>query len=97
MASLTIRNLKDSTKSALRVRAAQGGRSMEDEVRRTLDASVETMGETVAVPGNLADAIAAIVDPLGGIILDIPPREPGREPPNFSGPEYDLRGPEYDR
>jgi hypothetical protein len=41
-------------------------------------------------PDNLADAIRAIVDPVGGIELDIPPRskEPSRPPPDFSGPEY---------
>lgn len=89
MASMTIRNLKDTTKAALRIQAARKGRSMEDEARRILDASVESPQDVIAAPGNLADAIAAIVDPLGGIELDIPPRGPGREPPDFSGPEYE--------
>lgn len=36
MAALTIRNVDDSTKTALRVRAAQHGVSMEEEARRIL-------------------------------------------------------------
>jgi hypothetical protein len=35
------------------------------------------------VPGNLADAIRAIVEPLGGIELEPFPRQPVREPPTF--------------
>jgi hypothetical protein len=35
------------------------------------------------VPGNLADAIRAIVDPVGGIELDLPERGGYREPPRF--------------
>jgi hypothetical protein len=35
------------------------------------------------VPDNVADAIAAIVDPIGGIELDLPPRSRTREPPRF--------------
>ncbi|WP_428978620.1 hypothetical protein [Chenggangzhangella methanolivorans] len=62
---------------------------MEDEARRVLDASVEKVSDE-PLPGNLADAIASIFDPLGGVNLDIPPREPMREPPDFSGPEHDL-------
>ncbi len=36
MASLTIRQLDDDTKTRLRLRAAQNGRSMEDEARTIL-------------------------------------------------------------
>ena len=36
MASLTIRNLEDDLKLRLRIRAAQHGRSMEEEVRDIL-------------------------------------------------------------
>jgi hypothetical protein len=42
---------------------------------------------------NLYDAIRRYFEPFGGFDLDIPPREPMREPPDFSGPEYDLDGP----
>ncbi len=36
MATLTIRNLDDRTHRALRIRAAENGRSVEEEVRRIL-------------------------------------------------------------
>jgi phosphopantothenoylcysteine decarboxylase/phosphopantothenate--cysteine ligase len=42
MASLTIRNLDDTTKQLLRERAARNGRSMEEEVRHLLRESTDT-------------------------------------------------------
>ena len=36
MASITIRNLDESVKARLRIRAAQHGRSMEEEARHIL-------------------------------------------------------------
>ena len=64
---------------------------MEEEARRILKSTLAA--ESATRHDNLADAIAAIFDPLGGVNLDIPPREPMREPPDFSSPEYDA----YDR
>ena len=32
---------------------------------------------------NLAEAIRSRFEPLGGVELEIPPREMGREPPDF--------------
>lgn len=79
MASITIRNLQDDVKRRLRIRAAEHGRSMEEEAREILR---EVVGE--AKPAhNLAAAIRARVAPLGGIALDLPPREPMRDPPAF--------------
>ena len=43
MASITIRNLDDGVKRRLRVRAAENGRSMEEEARDILR---RTVGET---------------------------------------------------
>lgn len=65
---------------------------MEEEVRQILR---QTLGGDNDAPryDNLADGIAAIFDPLGGVNLDLPERQPMREPPDFSGPEYDA----YDR
>lgn len=51
MASMTIRNLDDSLKQRLRLRAAAHGRSMEDEMRDILRTALST-GETSS--GNLA-------------------------------------------
>ncbi len=77
MASITIRNLDDSLKRRLRIRAAERGRSMEEEAREILRA---TVGES-APPRNLAAAIRSRVAASGGADLEIPPREPMREPP----------------
>lgn len=79
MASITIRNLDDEVKTKLRVRAATNGRSMEEEVRTILR---EVVGRE-SQPANLAQAIRARVVPLGGVELDLPAREPMREPPEF--------------
>lgn len=79
MASITIRNLDDGVKTRLRVRAANNGRSMEEEARNILREAVEREAE----PGNLAQAIRARFAPLGGVELDLPPREPMRDPPGF--------------
>jgi antitoxin FitA len=80
MASITIRNLEDSLKRKLRVRAAQHGRSMEEEARHILRAGLT---DKAALPTNLYDAIRRRIAPLGGVDLDIPPRVPMPEPPNF--------------
>ncbi|HEY0293106.1 MAG TPA: plasmid stability protein, partial [Hansschlegelia sp.] len=66
MATLTVRKLDDGVKARLRVIAASRGRSMEEEVRRILTREAEVAQPK---PDNLADAIAAIFDPLGGVEL----------------------------
>ena len=72
MASITVRNLDEGVKMRLRVRAAGNGRSMEEEVRLILGDAVGRK------PGsrNLAEAIRARIAPLGGVDLELPPREP---------------------
>lgn len=79
MASITVRKIDDEVKSRLRVRAAEHGRSMEAEVREILRQVVEEE----APPENLATAIRALVDDIGGVELELPPRGPAREPPTF--------------
>lgn len=77
MASITIRNLEDDVKRRLRIRAAEHGRSMEEEAREILR---EVVGQ-VRPAHNLAAAIRARIAPLGGVDLDFPSREPMRRPP----------------
>ena len=79
MASITVRNLDEGVKKRLRVRAADNGRSMEEEVRLILREAVEP--ETGKE--NLAATIRALFAPLGGVELELPPRGPMREPPKF--------------
>jgi antitoxin FitA len=80
MASITIRRLDDSVKARLRVRAASRGRSMEQEAREILKAGLMP-GGTPSV--NLADAIRRHIQPLGGVELAIPTRQPVRRPVKF--------------
>lgn len=87
MASMTIRNLEDDVKARLRVQAAQHGRSMEDEVRNILR-SVLGPGPKAGTAAALVADIRALVEPFGGVELELPPRVPMREPPDFSAPEY---------
>ncbi|USX23007.1 plasmid stabilization protein [Oxalobacteraceae bacterium OTU3REALA1] len=60
MAMLTVRNLPDDVHRALRVRAAQHGRSTEAEVREILSAAVKPQGRV-----RLGDAMAALVQGIG--------------------------------
>jgi len=76
MSSMTIRNLEDSLKSKLRVRAAKHGRSMEDEARHILR---NALAGTPDRPTNLYEAIRRRIAPLGGVDLAIPKRGPMRE------------------
>ena len=80
MASLTIRNLDDPLKARLRIQAAVHGRSMEEEARTILRTALTAETER---PGNLAQAIRARFAPYGGVELELPPREPMRDPPTF--------------
>jgi plasmid stability protein len=81
MSSITIRNLDPSVKERLRLRAAQHGRSMEAEARRILQSAVDVSNASRG--RNLYDRIRGRFDPLGGVDLELPEREPAREPPGF--------------
>ncbi|MEO8099354.1 MAG: plasmid stabilization protein [Acidobacteriota bacterium] len=71
MASITIRKLDDSVKARLRVRAARNGRSMEEEAREILAAG---LAQTPTPKPNLFQSIRQVVDPLGGVDLELPLR-----------------------
>ncbi len=79
MASITIRNLDEGIKQRLRIRAAEHGRSMEEEARDILRLAMAQN----APPRDLAAAIRARIAPLGGVDLDLPARDALREPPHF--------------
>ncbi len=79
MASITIRNLDDTLKRSLRIRAAEHGRSMEEEAREILRQAVVRR----APPENLGEAIHRRFAAIGGVDPDLPPREPMPEPPRF--------------
>jgi plasmid stability protein len=90
MATLTIRRLDDEVKRRLRIRAAANGRSMEEEARTVLTDALAGQSKPARREKSLGDAIRERLQPVAGGFDDIvPPREPMRDPPDFSGPEYD--------
>ena len=80
MASMTIRNLDEKLKARLRMQAAKHGRSMEDEARDILRSALSTGSARTA---TLAKSIRRRIEPLGGVELQIAPREPMRESLNL--------------
>ena len=77
MASILVRNLPESTKRQLKIRAARNGRSMEEEVREILNDATRQKPKTGA---ELVKQIRAIWEPLGGVELERLPREPVPDP-----------------
>lgn len=84
MASITIRKLDDGVKARLRVRAAKAGRSMEEEAREILTREVGA-DERNGLDGP---GLLALADELfgaeHGVELELPPRNWGRPPVDFS-------------
>lgn len=82
MASITIRKLDDSVKAMLRIRAAEHGRSMEEEARAILQAGVSL--ETNQ-PEGLFTTIRRYMAEAGIEGVDLPEfeRSSMREPPTF--------------
>ena len=81
MASITVRNLDERLERQLRIRAAEKGRSMEQEAREILRAALD---EESAMPSKgLGTALHELFEPFGGVELAIPQRGPMREPPRF--------------
>jgi plasmid stability protein len=80
VASMTIRDIDEQLKARLRVQAARHGRSMEDEARDILRTALSAKPSR---SGTLVDSIRARIEPLGGVELEIAPREAMREPVNL--------------
>ena len=80
MASITVRNLDEGLKRRLRIRAAANGRPMEQEARVILRAALL---QEAARDKDLANTIRARFSQYGGVQLELPPRDPIREAPDF--------------
>jgi plasmid stability protein len=80
MASITIRNLEETTKRKLKVRAAINGRSMEQEAREILKSALRQKTQKPRTGADLADAIHRRFARLGGVELEPLPREVMRDP-----------------
>ncbi len=87
MASMTIRNLPDETKRLIRIRAAENGRSMEEEVRERLIRDYKPAEKPQKLGSWVRDIVSSFQE-IGGVDLEPPPREPMRDPIDFSGPEF---------
>ncbi len=72
MAAISVRDLDEDVAIRLKVRAARHGRSMEAEVRAILTDAV-TAAEDEQF--NLAEAVRERFAAIGGIDLDVPPRQ----------------------
>ena len=73
MASVTVRNLPDEVHRALRIRAAQNGRSTEAEIREILDAAVRPDKRL-----KLGSALAALGDKHAVDLKIVRDKEPSR-------------------
>jgi len=90
MATLTIRRLDDKLKQKLRVQAAYHGRSMEEEAREILRTALSKNEANDKNPEkSLFESIRERFAPFGGVELELPPREPVRDPPDFNTPDFD--------
>jgi antitoxin FitA len=78
MTAITIRNLPEETHRALRVRAAEHGRSTEAEVRAILEEAVRPEKRL-----KLGSAMVELFRPLGGIDLEIERDRTPRKPIDF--------------
>ena len=85
---MTIRNLPDETKRLIRVRAAENGRSMEEEVRERLIRDYKQK-EAPQKQGSWVEDLLKTMQAMGDAELELLPHIPAPLPPDFSGPEFD--------
>ncbi len=78
MRAITVRNLPDQTHRALKLRAAQHGRSTEAEVRAILEETVRPEGRI-----KLGSELAALGKRFDGVILEVAREARATEPVDF--------------
>jgi len=76
MAAVTVRNIPEETRRALKLRAAQNGRSTEAEIRDILESAVRPRV-------GLGSALAAIGRSVGGVELDLRRKRSPVKPASF--------------
>ncbi len=77
VAALTIRHVDDSVRTALRVRAAQNGVSMEEEARRILWEALLRPSSPLPMGQHLLNRFSEVADEC----YVLPERHPPRTPP----------------
>ncbi len=80
MAMLTIRNIDDTLKKQIRIRAAENGRSMEEEVRQILQQAVTVSGSKKGLGSRIHQTILELSGPID---LELPKRSLPRPAPDF--------------
>ena len=84
MTSITIDNLDEGLAAGLRERAERHGRTMEEEILMILRKEIpQQQAARSASSKSLAEEIRDLFADVGGVELELPPREPMREPPKF--------------
>ncbi len=83
MGTLTLRNIDDSLKASLRMRAAANGRSMEEVARQILRQSLLRKRSSLGIGTRISQRFAA----AGGIDLPEPVRSAPRRPPDVFADE----------
>lgn len=79
MAAVSVRDLDDTVRERLRVRAAEHGRSMEAEIRAILTDAVSLPTD----PRGLAQTLLARFGELGGVELELPSRSEAPRAPDL--------------
>lgn len=87
--AVTVRGLAPELKARLRVLAAHNARSMEAEARAILEAALGAPEEEAV---DLAAFARGLFAPLGGVELELPAREPARDPPDFDTGKEEATG-----
>lgn len=90
MTDVTITGLDEALAARLRRSAETHGRSLAAEARALLEdalggcaMSAETAADDADTGADIVRAIRAPLEEIGGYDLELPPRGPGREPPDF--------------
>jgi len=90
VATLVIRNVENELHARLKAQATAHRRSMEEEARVLLRQGLAAA--PVDQPHRFVQAMRALFEPLGGLEVPAVTREPPREPPDLSGPDWDPPG-----
>lgn len=84
MAMLTVRNIDENLKSQLRIRAAENGCSMEEEVRRILRTALAFPAAAPSQGSRIGTRLHQQIKTLsGGIELELPTRSAPRSAPDL--------------
>jgi plasmid stability protein len=84
MAMLTVRNIDEQLKTHLRIRAAEDGCSMEEEVRRILRKALAPAPSATHPGSGLGSRLHQQIKALaGGVDIELPERSMPRPAPEF--------------